>query len=191
MLETQGVLYQHCQPRQSSLLSSRHQYCVASAGAAREADKVKCRAWSQDCCTASQQHYQQAGQALKHVLFLQVQVQQEELTRMAAEHGQKTAEHRLAEALSAAEQTGRDENAVQRRLADQAGSIMSLQHSLQSSQADLQKFHTAHARSCTDAWCNHPDAHVCSEGFCIDVGSCLTASLTSGLYEPRTTSARS
>ena len=78
---------------------------------------------------------------------------------MAAEHGQKTAEQRLAEALNAAEQTGRDENAVQRRLADQAGSIMSLQHSLQSSQADLQKFHTAHARSCTDQ-CHHLHMHA-------------------------------
>lgn len=74
------------------------------------------------------------------------QVQQEELTRMAAEHAQKTAEQRLAEALSDAQQSERDDNAVQRRLTDQAGTIMGLQHSLQSAQADLHKFHAAHAR---------------------------------------------
>lgn len=75
-----------------------------------------------------------------------MQVQQEELARMAAEHAQKLAEQRLAEAESAARQVERDENSVQRRLADQAGSIMGLQHSLQNAQADLHKFHSAHAR---------------------------------------------
>ncbi len=75
-----------------------------------------------------------------------LQVQQEELARMAAEHAQKAAEQRLAEAVSDAQQTERDDNAVQRRLADQAGTIMGLQHSLQSAQADLHKFHSAHAR---------------------------------------------
>ncbi len=65
---------------------------------------------------------------------------------MAAEHAQKAAEQRLADAVSAAEQVQRDENAVQRRLADQAGSIMGLQHSLQAAQEDLHKFHLAHAR---------------------------------------------
>jgi hypothetical protein len=75
-----------------------------------------------------------------------LQVQQEELARMAAEHAQKAAEQRMAEAVSDAQQTERDDNAVQRRLADQAGTIMGLQHSLQSAQADLHKFHSAHAR---------------------------------------------
>lgn len=75
-----------------------------------------------------------------------VQVQQEELARMAAEHAQRQAEQRLAEAQAEALQVGRDENSVQRRLADQAGTIMGLQHSLQNAQADLQKFHSAHAR---------------------------------------------
>lgn len=78
-----------------------------------------------------------------------VQVQQEELARLAAEHAQKQAEQRLAEAESAASQVERDENAVQWRLADQASSIMGLQHSLQNAQADLQKFHAAHARCVT------------------------------------------
>ena len=74
------------------------------------------------------------------------QVQQEELARMAAEHGRKAAEQQVAEAVRAAEHAERDENAVQRRLADQAGTIMGLQHSLQTAQADLHKFHSAHAR---------------------------------------------
>lgn len=65
---------------------------------------------------------------------------------MAAEHAQKQAEQRLAEAETAARQLERDENSVQRRLADQAGTIMGLQHSLQNAQADLHKFHSAHAR---------------------------------------------
>ena len=75
-----------------------------------------------------------------------MQVQQNELARMAAEHGQKQAEQRLAEAEADVQKVERDDNSVQRRLADQAGTIMSLQHSLQNAQADLQKFHTAHAR---------------------------------------------
>ena len=65
---------------------------------------------------------------------------------MAAEHAQKQAEQLLSEAETAARQLERDDNSVQRRLADQAGTIMGLQHSLQNAQADLHKFHSAHAR---------------------------------------------
>lgn len=68
---------------------------------------------------------------------------------MAAEHAQKQAEQLLSEAETAARQLERDDNSVQRRLADQAGTIMGLQHSLQNAQADLHKFHSAHARYCT------------------------------------------
>lgn len=77
---------------------------------------------------------------------------------MAAEHAQKAAEQRLAEAVSDAQQAERDDNAVQRRLADQAGTIMGLQHSLQSAQADLHKFHSAHARY--PYLLRHYDAHL-------------------------------
>ena len=81
-------------------------------------------------------------------------MQQEELARMAAEHAQRQAQQQLSEAETAARQLERDENSVQQRLADQAGTIMGLQHSLQNAQADLHKFHSAHARWHQPAICS-------------------------------------
>ena len=75
-----------------------------------------------------------------------VQVQQEELRVLAAEHAQKAAEQQLNNALSDAAQRDQDGNAWQRKLTEQAGSNMGLQHALQAAQADVHKAQLAHAR---------------------------------------------
>ncbi|KAL0031716.1 hypothetical protein WJX79_002877 [Trebouxia sp. C0005] len=114
--------------------------------AAETAHRVRVEGSAHDVQQQLSRQMAEAGKAQQACKKLHEQVQQEELARMAAEHAQKAAEQRLAEAVSDAQQAERDDNAVQRRFADQAGTIMGLQHSLQSAQADLHKFHSAHAR---------------------------------------------
>ncbi|KAL0056004.1 hypothetical protein WJX82_006566 [Trebouxia sp. C0006] len=114
--------------------------------AAETAHRVRVEGSAHDVQQQLSRQTAEAGKTQQACKKLHEQAQQEELARMAAEHAQKAAEQRLAEAVSDAQQAERDDNAVQRRLADQAGTIMGLQHSLQSAQADLHKFHSAHAR---------------------------------------------
>lgn len=65
---------------------------------------------------------------------------------LAAEHAQKAAEQQLTNALSDSAQREHGDTAWQRKLTEQAGSNMGLQHALQAAQADVHKSQMAHAR---------------------------------------------
>ena len=81
-----------------------------------------------------------------------MQVQQEELRVLAAEHAQKAAEQQLTNALSDSAQREHDDTVWQRKLTEQAGSNMGLQHALQAAQADVHKGQMTHARCACDAF---------------------------------------